>query len=201
MTREELKGIIEGITDEQLKSILDINSADIGKAKKDYDSIKSENDTLKNDKAGLEGKIKTLTDEANTADDYKNQLEELQKSIKEKEDAEKEKKADEELTNAITAVFGNKEFTSDYVRNGIITDMKAEIAKPENKGKGYSELFEALTKDKDGIFKNPNQPADMPGMGNADTTGITREQFAKMGYLERAKLYSENKELYNKLKE
>ena len=34
MTREDLKRIIEGITDEQLKSILDINTTDIGKAKK-----------------------------------------------------------------------------------------------------------------------------------------------------------------------
>ena len=33
MTRDDLRGIIEGITDEQLKQILDIHSADIGKAK------------------------------------------------------------------------------------------------------------------------------------------------------------------------
>ena len=57
MTREEIKKIVEGITDEQLKAILDINSADIGKAKKDYDTIKSENDTLKADKKSLEDKI------------------------------------------------------------------------------------------------------------------------------------------------
>ena len=34
MTRDQLRQIIEGITDEQIKSILDINSADIGNAKK-----------------------------------------------------------------------------------------------------------------------------------------------------------------------
>lgn len=37
MTREEIKKIVEGITDEQLKQILDINSADIGKARRQGD--------------------------------------------------------------------------------------------------------------------------------------------------------------------
>ena len=63
------------------------------------------------------------------------------------------------MTDAIIATFGDKKFTSDYVRNGIIADMKTEIAKPENKGKGYNEIFETLTKDKEGIFANPNPPA------------------------------------------
>lgn len=33
MTRDQVRNIISGITDEQLQQILDINSADIGKAK------------------------------------------------------------------------------------------------------------------------------------------------------------------------
>ena len=86
------------------------------------------------------------------------------------------------MTEAITAVFGDKEFTSDYVRNGIIADMKTEIAKAENKGKGYAEIFESLTKDKEGIFANPNPPADMTGMGKVDTgNGDIDKMRAAMG--------------------
>lgn len=199
MTREELKGIIEGITDEQLKSILDINTADIGKAKKGFDEVKAENDTLKAEKKELEEKITSLTDSANEGADYKKQLEDLQQSIKDKEEADKKAKADAELTDTITAVFGDKKFTSDYVRNGIIADMKTEIAKPENKGKGYAELFETLTKDKEGIFKNPNPPANMTGLGNVSSSDITKEQFAKMGYKAKNELYKTNKELYETL--
>lgn len=173
MTREELKNIVEGITDEQLKSILDINTADIGKAKKDYETIKSDNETLKKDKKELEGKIGELTDEAKDGADYKKQLEDLQKSIKDKEDADKKAKEDAELTDAITAVFGDKQFTSDYVKNGIIADMKVEIAKPENKGIGYDKIFENLTKDKEGIFANPNPPANMTGLGNIDNKTVS----------------------------
>lgn len=170
MTREELKKIVEGITDEQLKSILDINSADIGKAKKDYDDLKTANDTLTKDKKDLEDKIGALTDKAKTADDVQKELDNLKADIKKKEDDAKAEAEDKALTEAITAVFGDKKFTSDYVRNGIIADMKVEIAKPENKGKGYAELFESLTKDKAGIFENPNKPANMTGMGSVDTS-------------------------------
>lgn len=183
MTREELKKIVEGITDEQLKSILDINTADIGKAKKDYDTIKSENETLKTDKKSMTEKITELTEKINSGDDYKGQLEKLQKEIKEKEEADEKAKADAELTDAITAVFGDKKFTSDYVRNGIIADMKTEIAKTENKGKGYAEIFESLTKDKEGIFANPNGPANMAGMGQIDEKISNLENLSMAEYI------------------
>lgn len=199
MTREDLKRIIEGITDEQLKTILDINTADIGKAKKEFEDLKDENNILKSEKEELNKKITELNDSVNSGAEYKKQLETLQNEIKEKEEAEKKAREEAELTSAIEAVFGDKKFTSDYVKNGIIADMKAEISKPENKGKGYAEIFESLTKDKEGIFKNPNPPAGMPGMGNIDPSGITREQFAKMGYSARAELYKTNKDLYKEL--
>lgn len=179
MTREELKNIIEGITDEQLKSILDMHSADIGKVKKENETLKEENATLKNDKKELENKITKLSDEAKDNADYKKQLEDLQKEIKEKEDSEKAAKEDAELTNAITAAFGDKKFTSDYVKNGIIQDMKTEIAKAENKGKGYTEIFETLTRDKEGIFANPNPGIEIPGMGKGVDMGKISDDTAR----------------------
>ena len=204
MTREDLKRIIEGITDEQLKTILDINTADIGKAKKEFEDLKDENNILKSEKEELNKKITELNDSVNSGEEYKKQLETLQKEIKEKEEAEKKAREDAELTSAIEAVFGDKKFTSDYVKNGIIADMKAEISKPENKGKGYAEIFESLTKDKngnylEGIFVNPNQAQNMAGMGNASPE-ISREEFSKMGYAQRNKLYRENPEMYKKLR-
>ena len=65
---------------------------------------------------------------------------------------EKAKKEDEILTNNIISAFGDKKFTSDYVKNGLITDIKSELSKAENKGKGISEIFESLTKDKGRII-------------------------------------------------
>lgn len=175
MTREDLKGIIEGITDEQLRSVLDINTADIGKAKGDFAALEAENKTLKADKEKLESKISELSEQSGTAADYKKQLEELKADISAKEKAAKAEAADKELTEAIEAVFGDREFTSDYVRRGLLADMKEQIADPGNKGKGYGEIFEALIKDKEGLFTNPNPPAELPGMGSVQT-GSPSEQ-------------------------
>nr|DAF01579.1 MAG TPA: minor structural protein [Caudoviricetes sp.] len=199
MTRENLKKIIEGITDEQISAVLDINTTDIGKAKKDYDDLTKRVGTLEGEKKDLEGTITNLKNNAKDGEDYKKLYEDLKDDIEEKERNAQKDREDKDLTAAIEAVFGDREFSSDYVRKGIIADMKAEIAKPDNKGKGYAEIFEGLTKDKEGIFKNPNPPANMPGMGKNAPTNITREQFAKMGYAARAELYSTNKELYDQL--
>ena len=167
--KEILKQLFgEAVTEDALKQF----NAELGKkfvAKTDYNTKLEVIKALENEKGELENKISTLTDEAKSADDVRKELNDLKAEIKKKEDDAKAEQADRELTSAIEAVFGDKKFTSDYVRNGIIADMKTEIAKPENKGKGYAEIFESLTKDKNGIFENPNKPVDMTGMGNVDT--------------------------------
>lgn len=130
----------------------------------------------------LTGELQNLKDSNASAEDWKKKFEDLTADIEAKEEAAKKEAEDKALTDAITASFGEKKFTSDYVRNGIIADMKVEIAKPENKGKGYAELFEAITKDKEGIFANPNPPADMTGMGKVDTgNGDIDKMRAAMG--------------------
>lgn len=180
MKREFLKGF-EGLTDEAIDKIMAENGKDIEAEKAKNATLKSENDTLKADKKALEDKITGLKESAKSADEIKNELDVLKADIKKKEDAEKAAAEDAALTEAITAVFGDKKFTSDYVKNGIIADMKTEIAKPENKGKGYTEIFESLTKDKNGIFENPNTPADMTGMGNVDPNASEDAMRAVMG--------------------
>lgn len=132
----------------------------------------SKNKTLLDDIKKLEDDIEELkTSNANT-EDYRKKFEDLTKKIADDKAAEDAKRADAELTDSIVASFGDKKFTSDYVKNGLIADMKTEIAKPENKGKGYAEIFDALTKDKEGIFANPNPPAGMTGMGYVDTKTV-----------------------------
>ena len=56
-------------------------------------------------------------------------LEDLDKKIKEQEAEDARKKEDEILTNNIISVFGDKKFTSDYVKNGLIADIKSELGK------------------------------------------------------------------------
>ena len=163
----EAKGI-------KLANLADGNYVALDKHNKALGELKTANDT-----------IKTLTDEVQTlnasAEDWKKKFDDLTADIKKKDDAAKAEAEDKALTDAIVATFGDKKFTSDYVKNGIIADMKTEIAKPENKGKGYTEILDALTKDKEGIFANPNPPGDMAGMNSGELKITDNQARAVMG--------------------
>lgn len=176
--KEFLEGLEIGegkvkLSKEEIKLILAENGKAINnEVKKVTDSKDAE---IKTYKTTIEDLNKQL-DEVPTSDE----IDTLKKTISGFQEAEKKRIADEKakqedelLTNNILSVFGDKKFTSDYVKNGLITDIKSELNKAENKGKGISEIFESLTKDKQGLFENPNPPADMPGMDDGSSSTPT----------------------------
>ncbi len=71
MKRDDISRIIPNVTDEQISALLDINSSDIGKVKKERDDYKTQLDTVESklrafdgvDPAGLQTQIKNLTAE------------------------------------------------------------------------------------------------------------------------------------------
>ena len=75
MKREDIKKHFPEATDEQINALLDINSTDIGKVKKERDTYKSELETVQGklkefdgvDAAALQEKIRTLTNDLETA--------------------------------------------------------------------------------------------------------------------------------------
>ncbi len=151
VTKEIMKDYGTSIASEQLKTT---------KIQTDLDNANTKIKTY-------ETEIATLKESSKENNDWKSKFDELDKKIKQQEADAKAQQDDEILTNNILEVFGDKKFTSDYVKSGLISDIKKELSKTENKGKGISEIFESLTKDKSGLFENPNQPAgDMPGMGD-----------------------------------
>lgn len=182
-TKEIMSDYGKGITAEQNK---------VAKIQADLDNANTKIATY-------ETEIKTLKDSSKDNDDWKSKFEQLDAKIKQDEANAKAKAEDEALTQTIVNAFKDKKFTSNYVKNGLINDIKNELSKAENKGKGIKEIFEDLTKDKEGIFENPNKPADMPPVGNVKTEEITKEAFNKMGYLQRVNLKQENPELYQSL--
>lgn len=162
--------------------------------------VQGDLDTANNKIKTYETEIATLKESSKDNNEWKSKFEELDAIIKQNEADAKAKAEDETLTNNIVSVFGDKKFTSDYVRNGLIADIKSELSKTENKGKGIKDIFEDLTKDKEGLFINPNKPKDMPGMGNVSSNLVTKEQFAKMSYNQKLELKQSDPELYQQLK-
>lgn len=146
----------------------------------------------------LEDQIEELKGANAKTIEIQKELDDLKKSVADRDAKEKEKTDGEKLTNDIMAVVGNKKFASDYAKNGLIADVKAELGKEENKGKEIKDIIDVLTKDKSGIFLNPQQP-NMSGMSNKVYDNVNKEAFNKMGYQERVALKQENPTLFEQL--
>lgn len=94
--------------------------------------------------------------------------------------AEREAQADQILTAAAEQALEGKEFINDYTRAHFVAELKKAIADPANKGKSPAKLFEAMTKDADGIFKNPQQePLKIPKVDNHQGKPMTKEDIFK----------------------
>ena len=186
MKREELKNIIPDITDEQMGKILDINSADIGKAKSDYEKVKNELDKAKGTISDYDKKISDLEEAANNGEDFKKKFEDLKKEI-EDEKAEAKRKADEEaaekaMADRFKTVVGDKQWRDELTGDAVYSKFKSAVADEANKGKGDKDILEALTKDQN-YWKNPNQPGNMTGVNkNTNMGDVTDDQIrAVMG--------------------
>ena len=185
LSKEEIKSILA----EHGKSVKTETEKIENKYKKDIEEYKTTIDDLKEQisKAPKSEEIENLNKKI--ADYEQKEADRIAK-----EQAEKEEQT---LTNNILNVFGDKKFTSDYAKNGLMNDIKAELKKEENKGLGIQEIFDNLTKDSEGIFANPNQVKDQEGMGDTDTT-VTKEAFDKMSYNQRVEFKQNNPELFEK---
>jgi len=172
MNRDFLKNA--GVPDEAIDKIMAEYGKDIqaekDKAKLSADnaaSVKAELETYKTKVADLE-----RASEGNAA--VKKELDDLKAKIAEEKRLADEKAADEQLTATIRkAIPQDRKFVNAYTESAMIAQIKAEMGKVENKGKGVSELFEALTKDKTDLFVNPNElKPNMPGFGGADKNDL-----------------------------
>lgn len=123
-------------------------------AKGKYDSdIKKERDKAKE----AADTIKQLQDRMGDVDGMKAKLEEYQKADEARQKAEQEAAAHAALVERFNGVKGDREFSSQFAESGLLEAFNKAISDPANTGKGDKELFEALTKDAAGLFKNPQQ--------------------------------------------
>lgn len=130
------------------------------KVQRDLEDLTKQLETYKAKAADLE---KAAGDHAGV----KKELDDLKAKIAEEKAAAEKKAADEQLTATIRAAFPqDRKFVNDYTEQALISQIKGELSKKENAGKGVSEIFAALTKDKDGIFANPNPITPLPPMGD-----------------------------------
>lgn len=163
--REFLKGL------ELDKETIDTIMAEHGKL---ITEAKEKTQELENKVKDYESKIGELSSKAETNTKVQEELDNLKKSIAENEAKAKAKAEDEILTKNITSAFGDKKFVNEYTKNAIISDIKTALKDSNNAGKSAKDLFEELTKDKEGIFDNPNKGVSTPPTGDVNT-GLAKE--------------------------
>lgn len=198
MKREDISRIFEGATEDQMKALLDINSADITNA---LNKHKGEGEKAKADLDAANAALEEAKATIAKLEASKGDAEKLQAELEAYKAADEKRKEDEkaaaeraELLERLDAVMGGKEFIHERMRDIVAEDFKAALADKANRGKGDAEIFEAITRDQ-GYFKSQNPPApNMPKANPAsDFSGVTdRKSFLKLSGADQARFKAEH---------
>ena len=179
MTREELRGIVEGITDEQLSKILNIHSLDIGKAKGDREALQTELDGMRAYSAELEEKVGAMEKSQCEADEMKLKVEELQKVIDQNTQAEAERMAEAKISQRFDQVSAGKKFVNEMTHRAVFEEFRTALECAENAGRSDSEIYQELVENRENIFEPqggiPSLIGSTMGFGGDLTDSDVRE--------------------------
>lgn len=186
------------LSKEEIKNIIakhgEYINTEKSKIENEYKSQLEENkNTIEELKAQIEKAPKT-----DEMESLKSTIADMEAKEQDRLAKEKAKKDDEVLTNNVIQAIGDKKFVNDFTRDAIVNEIKVALNNDANKGKSAKDLFEEITKDKSGIFANPNQMVDMPSVDENMETIVSKADFDKMGYKQRIELKETNPELFNK---
>ena len=153
MRREEIKSIFPDATDEQVKSVMDLNGKEVEKNKKLETELKEKNEQLEK----LNTEFEALKSSNAGAEEYKTKYEALvaENEAKAKQ-AEAERVAREKaegLDKRFDAVVGDKKFSHDAIRADYRRKFEDALAEKENEGKSDADIFHDLSKDDATAFK------------------------------------------------
>lgn len=198
MKKEELLEI--GLTEEQAAKVFAMNGKDVENAKSKLPDQKAEIERLKADLADRDATIGNLEKASGDAEATRKELERYKQEEADRKKAEKEAETDRILTEAAEQALDGKEFVNEFTRNHFVSELKKAIADPANKGKRAIKLFEEMTKDLDGIFRNPQlEPLKLPGVDKHAGPPMTKEEIFKItDAAERQKAIAANINLFRK---
>ena len=156
MNRDFLKNA--GLTDDQIELIMAEHGKDIQAEKERAKTVSGDADAVRKELETYKAKVADLEKAAGDSEAVKAELADLKAQVEADKQAAENAKHDADLTAAIKAAFpADKKFVNDITEKALIAQIKEELSKPENTGKGAGEIFTALTKDKEGIFQSPQQ--------------------------------------------
>jgi hypothetical protein len=151
MKREEIKAIFADATDEQLKAVMDLNGADVEKAKSKVTALETELKEKKADFDKLNTEFEALKTANASGEDWKAKFEALQaENVAKEKQAEADRIAKEKaegIDKRFDAVVGEKKFTHSAIRAEYRRQFETALSDKANEGKSDADVFHALTKD------------------------------------------------------
>ena len=190
MKRDEVLAIFPEATEEQLKSLMDLNGRDINLEKAKRTADKEEIERLKL----IEAEYEELKGVNQTAE------EKLQKALEKAAEKEKEFALKINKADAISILAGAGFTEAEY--STFIDDI---VSSDSERTKGIATSYATTRKTvaeatEKGVKASLLQGMTPPPVGTGGAT-ITKEQFKGMSYTEKAKLYQDNPTLFNQLNE
>lgn len=174
MKRDEIKSIVEGITDEQLQKILDINNSDIEKQKSKF---QPEIDNLNTQLTEAKNTITTLEANKGNTEALQAELDKYKQAEADRKEAERKAAEHAAMVERFGKVKGEHTFLNDYTEAGILEQFKNAVNDKANTGKSDADIFKSLTEGQD-VFKTGREPFKNPPVGKDWTP--TPEVDAKM---------------------
>ena len=168
MKREEVKGIIPGITDEQLQQLMDLHGNDIERQKQQITTLTTERDAARTQLGEANAKLEGYDPDWKT------------KAQQAKQQAEQQVLDLKSRYAEANAAAGLK-FTSTGARKAFLSDLAAKKLPVQEDGAllGFDDFVASYRKSDPGAFAAEGYPNVKDGGDpNKTPTGSTREQFA-----------------------
>lgn len=198
MKREDLQA--KGLTDEQIDFVMSENGKDINSIKTKLTAAETARDDYKSQLETANTTIQSYKDMdiegiKKSVGDWETKYNTDIKALQDKLDGQAYDFALKEYVNGY-------QFTSGLVKEAVIAQLKAQEFKL-NDGKflGADDFMKQLQEANPSAFvdaSNKQPKITLPGT-NTPPIGVTKEDFKKMTYAERMKIFTENRELYNEL--
>lgn len=169
MRKEDIIRIFADATDEQVKGLLDINSADITHA---LEKRKGELDTATTALEKANETIRTLEAKQGDMNAMQAEIDRYKAEEAQRKAAEQQAAEQAALEQRFNAVTGDRKFIHEFVRAGVMADFGKALKDHSNIGKSDADVFAALVRDQN-YFANQNTvQVNMAAMGNPRSTEV-----------------------------
>lgn len=193
MKREKLKSL--GLTDDQINEVMNLNGADIEKAKSNANQLAEENKTLKDQMASRDKDLKNLKGQLKDQDDLTNQLSELQAKYQNDTKELNQKIASVKLNSAVDQVLSANKVRNNKAVKALLNNDEIKFDK-DGQLTGLNDQIKSLKKSDPYLFEAGEKTSYEPNNGQEPKSD---KKLNDMSLIERVELKQSDPDAYSRL--